>query len=47
MTSAPRITAAEMPPGIPSVNIGIKEVPVDPLLDPSVAANPFISPLPN
>jgi hypothetical protein len=45
--SAPRITAAEMPPGMPSTNIGISEVPVTPLLEPSVAARPLISPSPN
>ena len=32
------MTAAEIPPGIPKTNIGTSEVPVTPLLEPSVAA---------
>ncbi len=47
MISAPRMTAAEMPPGMPSTNIGISDVPVTPLFEPSVAASPLTSPLPN
>ena len=45
--SAPTMIVAETPPGTPSTKSGMSEVPVTPLLEPSVAASPLSSSLPN